>query len=79
MLQPTFHQFDAHPLADTLLPYRGEQLDVLLAERDATRVAELQQQCQHLDIQLCGAIFPSLVSQHGFHEQGAWLLPRPVS
>nr|WP_279496472.1 hypothetical protein [Aeromonas veronii] len=70
MMQPTFHQFDAHPLTDTLLPYRGGRLDVLLAERDAARVAELQQQCQRLDIQLCGAIFPSLVSRHGFHERG---------
>ncbi|MCF3099507.1 hypothetical protein EHZ86_20140 [Aeromonas australiensis] len=79
MMQPTFHQFDAHPLTDTLLPYRGGRLDVLLAERDAARVAELQQQCQRLDIQLCGAIFPSLVSRHGFHERGAWLLPRSTS
>ncbi|HHQ4452664.1 MULTISPECIES: FIST signal transduction protein [Aeromonas] len=79
MMQPTFHQFDAHPLADALLPYEGQRLDVLLAERDAARVADLQQQCQRLNIQLCGAIFPRLVSRHGFHERGAWLLPRPAS
>ena len=79
MMQPSFYQFDAQPLADALLPYQGERLDVLLAEQDAVRVADLQLQCQLLGIQLCGAIFPRLISQHGFHERGAWLLPRPAS
>ncbi|WP_429019102.1 FIST signal transduction protein [Aeromonas allosaccharophila] len=79
MMQPSFHQFDVHPLADALLPYKGKRLDVLLAEQDAARVADLQLQCQHLDIQLCGAIFPRLISQHGFHQRGAWLQPRPAA
>ncbi|MEZ6993473.1 MULTISPECIES: FIST signal transduction protein [unclassified Aeromonas] len=79
MMQPAFLSFDAQPLADALQPYRGERLDLLLAEQDAGHVAELQQQCRRLDIQLSGALFPRLISRHGFHEHGAWLLPRPVS
>lgn len=79
MMQPAFLSFDAQPLADALQPYRGERLDLLLAEQDAGHVAELQQQCRRLDIQLSGALFPRLISRHGFHEHGAWLLPRPAS
>ncbi|UNU30104.1 FIST signal transduction protein [Aeromonas hydrophila] len=79
MMQPAFHSFDAQPLAEVLRPYRGRRLDVLLAEQDAEHVADLQQQCSHLDIQLSGALFPRLLSRHGFHERGAWLLPRPAS
>ncbi|WOX54217.1 FIST N-terminal domain-containing protein [Aeromonas sp. CD] len=79
MMQPAFHSFDAQPLAEALRPYRGQRLDVLLAEQDAAHVADLQQQCSHLDIQLSGALFPCLLSRHGFHERGAWLLPRPAS
>ncbi|HDX8436681.1 TPA: hypothetical protein RQN11_002236, partial [Aeromonas dhakensis] len=52
MMQPAFLSFDAQPLADALQPYRGERLDLLLAEQDAGHVAELQQQCRRLDIQL---------------------------
>ncbi|WP_368232306.1 FIST signal transduction protein [Aeromonas sp. s3] len=79
MMQPAFLSFDAQPLADALQPYRGERLDLLLAEQDAGHVAELQQQCRRLEIQLSGALFPRLISRHGFHERGAWLLPRPAS
>lgn len=79
MMQPAFLSFDAQPLADALQPYRGQRLDLLLAEQDAGHVAELQQQCRRLDIQLSGALFPRLISRHGFHEHGAWLLPRPAS
>lgn len=79
MMQPAFLSFDTQPLADALQPYRGERLDVLLAEQDAGHVAELQQQCRRLDIRLSGALFPRLISRHGFHEHGAWLLPRPAS
>ncbi len=79
MMQPAFLSFDTQPLADALQPYRGERLDVLLAEQDAGHVAELQQQCRRLDIQLSGALFPRLISRHGFHEHGAWRLPRPAS
>ncbi len=79
MMQPAFLSFDTQPLADALQPYRGERLDLLLAEQDAGHVAELQQQCRRLDIQLSGALFPRLISRHGFHEHGAWLLPRPAS
>ena len=78
-MQPYFHQFDAAQLADVLRPYEGQRVDVLLAEQDAHQVADLQQQCQRLNIQLCGALFPRLISRHGFHERGAWLLPRPAS
>ncbi|MGL6476985.1 FIST signal transduction protein [Aeromonas hydrophila] len=79
MMQPAFHSFDTQPLAEALRPYRGQRLDVLLAEQDAEHVADLQQQCSHLEIQLSGALFPRLISRHGFHERGAWLLPRPAS
>ncbi|MCC0180217.1 FIST C-terminal domain-containing protein [Aeromonas hydrophila] len=79
MMQPAFHSFDTQPLAEALRPYRGQRLDVLLAEQDAKHVADLQQQCSHLEIQLSGALFPRLISRHGFHERGAWLLPRPAS
>ncbi|MFQ2322862.1 MULTISPECIES: FIST signal transduction protein [Aeromonas] len=79
MMQPAFLSFDTQPLADALQPYRGERLDLLLAEQDAGHVAELQQQCRRLDIRLSGALFPRLISRHGFHEHGAWLLPRPAS
>ncbi|UMQ39409.1 hypothetical protein MJ578_08950 [Aeromonas hydrophila] len=79
MMQPAFHSFDTQPLTEALRPYRGERLDVLLAEQDAEHVADLQQQCSHLEIQLSGALFPRLLSRHGFHERGAWLLPRPAS
>lgn len=79
MMQPAFHSFDTQSLAEALRPYRGQRLDVLLAEQDAEHVADLQQQCSHLDIQLSGALFPRLLSRHGFHERGAWLLPRPAS
>ncbi|HDX8589739.1 TPA: FIST C-terminal domain-containing protein [Aeromonas dhakensis] len=79
MMQPAFHSFDTQPLTEALRPYRGQRLDVLLAEQDAEHVADLQQQCSHLEIQLSGALFPRLISRHGFHERGAWLLPRPAS
>lgn len=79
MMQPAFHSFDTQPLAEALRPYRGQRLDVLLTEQDAEHVADLQQQCSHLEIQLSGALFPRLISRHGFHERGAWLLPRPAS
>ncbi|MGL6369884.1 FIST signal transduction protein [Aeromonas hydrophila] len=79
MMQPAFHSFDTQPLAEALRPYRGQRLDVLLAEQDAEHVADLQQQCRNLEIQLSGALFPRLLSRHGFHERGAWLLPRPAS
>ncbi|QWL69486.1 FIST C-terminal domain-containing protein [Aeromonas hydrophila] len=79
MMQPAFHSFDAQPLTEALRPYRGQRLDVLLAEQDAEHVAGLQQQCSHLEIQLSGALFPRLLSRHGFHKRGAWLLPRPAS
>lgn len=79
MMKPSFCHFDVHALADALLPYQGGRLDVLLAEQDMGRVTELQQECQHLAIQLSGAIFPRLISQQGFHDRGAWLLPRSSS
>ena len=78
MMQPAFHSFDAQPLADALRSYSGQRLDVLLAEQDAEHVADLQQQCRNLEIQLSGALFPRLLSRHGFHERGAWLLPRVI-
>ncbi|WDL81025.1 FIST C-terminal domain-containing protein [Aeromonas bestiarum] len=79
MTQPSFCLFDARSLVDALLPYRGGRLDVLLAEQDIDRVAELQQECRQLAISLSGAIFPRLISRQGFHDRGAWLLPRPSS
>ncbi|HEH9404337.1 TPA: hypothetical protein SIA26_001817, partial [Aeromonas bestiarum] len=79
MTQPSFCLFDTRSLVDALLPYRGGRLDVLLAEQDIDRVAELQQECRQLAISLSGAIFPRLISRQGFHDRGAWLLPRPSS
>lgn len=47
---------------------------VLLPEAEKSRIAELQAVFRDLGVPMVGAVFPSLVTDQGFLEHGAWLL-----
>lgn len=47
---------------------------VYLPEAQKHRVSQLQSKCKALGIPLVGAIFPALITPHGFSSEGAWLM-----
>ena len=54
----------------------------ILPESEKEQVAGLQQLCRELAVPLVGAVFPSLVTQKGFVNQGTWLVcldPMPAT
>lgn len=51
----------------------------LLPEAEAARLDVLRENCAARQIDLCGALFPRLVVDAGFRNQGAWLLPFEVA
>jgi hypothetical protein len=69
---------DAVALAHTLQQWRAEFPDMgvcaLLPEAEKDNLVVLQAQCNALQVQLVGAIFPALVHNGAFLTQGVWLL-----
>jgi len=71
-------ELDAGLISDVLLQWRARwpQMGVmaLLPEAEKEKVALLQSVFRQHEVDLCGAIFPALVTDTGFVTQGVWLL-----
>jgi hypothetical protein len=69
---------DAAALKQTLLQWRADFPDMgvcaLLPEAEKDRLSILQSQCNALQVQLVGAIFPALVHNGAFLTHGVWLM-----
>lgn len=73
--EPDQPQFEAW--LDTLPA--GAGVVVLLAERDVDWAAQIQAACRHRGIQLAGALFPGVLDEDGFYQQGLNALAWPQS